>query len=94
VLCCRRNKVLDIFDLERNTRLYSIKTDFPYGVRAIALTPHGGRVVVSRRHLSCWDLASGECLATFIPERPITACRLSSNSRIVIGPDAPARSIA
>jgi WD40 repeat protein len=88
VLCSWTNETLDMFDLERNTRLYSLKTDSARSVTAIGLTAEGGRAVIaSHQLLSCSDLASGECLATFIPERPIRACSLSSDARIVIAVD-------
>ncbi len=41
--------------------------------------------------LKLWDLASGECLATFTADAPIPACALAPDDRTLVAGDSTGR---
>ena len=56
-------------------------------VDAVAVAPDGRRGVSGGRDktLKVWDLASGECLATWYADAPTTCCAIASSGRIACG---------
>ena len=57
---------------------------------AMAITPDGQTLVsASGDHtLKVWDLASGQCLATFSADAPVVACAVTPDGNGVVAGDA------
>jgi WD40 repeat protein len=62
------------------------------GVNALAVTAEGRALSGSGDHtLKLWDLASGECLATFTADAPIPTCALAPDECTLVAGDSTGR---